>query len=204
MSVAIRCRYCGARETISEVTLKSLTHGDGVTRSCTTCRSGTPWDVVVGEATSFTGARALSEEVDQERAIRRVLIVDDDTEMLEVLTRALSRETLEVEAVTSGREALNRLIREDFDLILSDVRMPEFDGKQLYKFVEEHVPDHKDRVIFLTGDVGTESTMEFIRGVGAPCLEKPVDLTQLLKLVREKLGSRAASGMEPGTAASAS
>ena len=194
MAVAIRCRYCGARESISEVTLKSLTHGDGVIRSCGTCRSGTPWDVIIGEAVSFAGAMSMAEEVEQQRRTQRVLVVDDDTEMLEVLTRALNRESLEVEAVTSGREALNRLIREDFDLILSDVRMPEFDGKQLYKFVEEHVPDHKDRVIFLTGDVGTESTMEFIRGVGAPCLEKPVDLTQLLMLVRERLRTTAAAG----------
>ena len=216
MPVSIRCRYCGARENISETTLKSLGSGNSVVRTCITCSAGTPWDMV-GEGSTFAGARVFRRDLDEEGdeasdphvaqptsdALKpRVLLVDDDQEVLSVLAKALSAEALDVETAGSGRLALNLLVREDFDLILCDVRMPDFDGKQLFDFVCEHLPEQRDRVVFLTGDVGTESTIEFLQQAGLPYLPKPVELPRLMQVVRERLGREPrGESLVPGLAA---
>jgi CheY-like chemotaxis protein len=102
---------------------------------------------MVGEGSTFAGARVFRRDLDEEGDEAsdphvaqptsdvlkpRVLLVDDDQEVLSVLAKALSAEALDVETAGSGRLALNLLVREDFDLILCDVRMPDFDGKQLF------------------------------------------------------------------------
>lgn len=187
MQVVIRCRYCGARETLTAGEVQSLR---GLVRTCTECRAGTPWDIQGTASGAFAAARLEQNEGQSPAvtAVSRVLVVDDDSEILTIIGRALSREDLDLEMVTSGREALQRLAREDFDLILSDVRMPDFDGKQLFKFLDEHMPEQRDKVIFLTGDLGTPSTVEFFQQVGAPYLPKPLDLALLTKMVRDRLG----------------
>lgn len=205
MPVAIRCRYCGARENISEVTLKSFGTGSSVVRTCSACRAGTPWDVVAGEGTSFAGARLFGAEEAEDALVEegaeaspgpataatkpRVLLVDDDEQTLLVLSKALIASGLDVETAESGRKALNRLVREDYDLVLCDVRMPEFDGKQLFAFLREHMNELEQRVIFLTGDIGTESTAEFFQQAGVPYLPKPVDMPLLLKMIEDRLGA---------------
>jgi CheY-like chemotaxis protein len=217
--VAIRCRYCGARENINETTLKSLETGSAVIRSCSTCSAGTPWDVVAGEipSSSFAGARAFHRDEDDTESVdeteapveklatatakARVLVVDDDEEVLAVVTKALAAAGVDVDTAESGRRALNRLVREDFDLILCDVRMPEFDGKQLFDFLGEHMPEQQEHVIFLTGDGGSESTAEFFRQTGVPHLAKPIDLPQLMRMVRERLGKGPEGEQRKGWAA---
>jgi CheY-like chemotaxis protein len=195
LQVSIRCRYCGARDAISESMLASLGGRSSLVRSCSTCHAGTPWDVQGQETSSFAGAR-LADEGESGARLPRVLLVDDDTSVLEIVGRALAREALEVETASSGREALNRMVREDFDLVMCDVRMPEFDGKQLFKFIEEHLPEQKHNVIFLTGDFGTESTAEFFQQAGVPFLSKPLDLPLLVRMVRDRLGLAVALGGE--------
>lgn len=218
MPVAIRCRYCGARENISEVTLKSFGTGSSVVRSCSACRAGTPWDVVAGEGTSFAGARLFGADEDEDAggeagaeapegvvpaaAKPRVLLVDDDEQALVVLSKALIAAGLDVETAESGRKALNRLVREDYELVLCDVRMPEFDGKQLFEFLREHMTELEQRVIFLTGDIGTESTAEFFQQAGVPYLPKPVDLPLLLKMIKDRLET-GRSDRAPGTGCAA-
>lgn len=112
----------------------------------------------------------------------RVLVIDDDTATLMVLAKAFNREAYDVETASSAREALARLTRSDFDVIISDIRMPEFDGRQLFAFIEDHFPDYRSRVVFLTGDASPE-TLKFIGDSGAVHFTKPPDLRELLEVI---------------------
>jgi DNA-binding response OmpR family regulator len=77
---------------------------------------------------------------------------------------------------TSARQAVMLPARGDYDLILPDVRMSEFDGKQLFRFLDEHMPKYRNRLILLTGDTGNPETMLFLEKNRTPYLTKPLDI----------------------------
>lgn len=79
----------------------------------------------------------------------RILLAEDDRVMREYLTRALERSGYAVSAVDRGTEAIPLLENEHFDLLLTDIVMPEMDGIELAQRAGEMVPDL--RVMFITG-----------------------------------------------------
>ncbi|MEZ0241763.1 MAG: cell cycle two-component system response regulator CpdR [Sphingomonas sp.] len=79
----------------------------------------------------------------------RILLAEDDKVMREYLTRALERSGYAVSAVDRGTEALPLLQTEQFDLLLTDIVMPEMDGIELAQRAGEIAPDM--RVMFITG-----------------------------------------------------
>ncbi|MEZ0495167.1 cell cycle two-component system response regulator CpdR [Sphingomonas sp. IW22] len=79
----------------------------------------------------------------------RILLAEDDAVMREYLTRALQRAGYRVTAVDCGTAALSLIEQERFDLLLTDIVMPEMDGIELAQRSSELVPDM--RVMFITG-----------------------------------------------------
>ena len=79
----------------------------------------------------------------------RILLAEDDTSMREYLQRALQRVGYEVSAVGCGTEAMPLLETERFDLLLTDIVMPEMDGIELAQRAAEIAPEM--RVMFITG-----------------------------------------------------
>ncbi len=79
----------------------------------------------------------------------RILLAEDDQVMREYLTRALERSGYAVSAVDRGTAAIPLLQNEHFDLLLTDIVMPEMDGIELAQRAGEMVPDL--RVMFITG-----------------------------------------------------
>ncbi|MCH4893686.1 MULTISPECIES: cell cycle two-component system response regulator CpdR [unclassified Sphingomonas] len=79
----------------------------------------------------------------------RILLAEDDTAMREYLTRALERSGYAVTAVDRGTAALPLIESEPFDLLLTDIVMPEMDGIELAQRASEIVPAM--RVMFITG-----------------------------------------------------
>ena len=106
-------------------------------------------------------------------ARRTILIVDDEAEVRETLTEILTCDRHRVVAVSSGREALERMSVERYDAILTDVRMPDLDGRALYKVIEERWPGQAGRVIFVTGDTLASALRDFVSESGRPVIEKP-------------------------------
>lgn len=106
----------------------------------------------------------------------RVLIVDDERTLSELLAELLS--ALGHVPVTCGSalQALELLQEQPFDLILSDFRMPQMNGRQFYEQLRESHPHLSGRVIFVTGDVVTEETRAFLDAAGTPHLSKPFRL----------------------------
>jgi signal transduction histidine kinase len=113
----------------------------------------------------------------------RMLVVDDEPAIGRALQRTLG-EHLDVIALTSAKEALARIeAGERFEVILSDVMMPEVTGMALHQELTKIAPDQAERMIFVTGGAFTTAAREFLDRVPNPRIEKPVEATNLLAIV---------------------
>lgn len=117
----------------------------------------------------------------------RVLVVDDEAPILELVDRMLTRHGYIVEIARDGKEAIERIAHQDYDLILLDLLMPQKGGIDTYQEIVERRPELAKQVIFATGDVATSSTRAFLEETGAPFIAKPFDLSELRQLIRSKL-----------------
>ena len=104
---------------------------------------------------------------------RRVLIVDDEADVAETLRELIEREGYEVSVAGGGSDAIAALEDQDFDILLSDLRMPMMSGPELYERLREIRPEMVGRIAFVTGDTVGERMAEFLHGCGRPVLEKP-------------------------------
>jgi two-component system, cell cycle sensor histidine kinase and response regulator CckA len=116
----------------------------------------------------------------------RILIVDDDPMVGRALLRVLARDH-DVTLAMSGSVALEFLSVDNFDLILSDLMMPEMTGMDLHARLSVLFPDHARRMIFLTGGAFTPRAREFLDRIPNLHFEKPVDSLNLRSLVRDLL-----------------
>lgn len=120
--------------------------------------------------------------VDERRA---ALVVDDEPELAHALARLLEKEGFTVAAVASGRRACELLAAGDFQLVLSDLRMPELDGPGLFAWIEAHRPELAPRTGFVTGDTMGAASVRFLTRTGRPFLEKPFDRASVRRIVRD-------------------
>jgi two-component system NtrC family sensor kinase len=134
----------------------------------------------VGEAKEAEAVRALPPGI-------RVLVVDDEPHVAGVLTDLLRAQGAEVDAVSGGREALEKLEQEEYDIILSDVRMPGLDGPALYKALGARRPQLLSGFVFLTGDTLNPESAEFVEGTGALCISKPFDFDDVYRVIARAL-----------------
>jgi PAS domain S-box-containing protein len=118
---------------------------------------------------------------------KRILVVDDEPGISGVLAEVLQLDGHAVETVPNGEAALAKLQEQAYDVILSDIRMPELDGTGLYWEIERLDPGLLHRVIFLTGDTLNAGTREFLEQTGVPCLSKPFALSDVREVVQRIL-----------------
>ena len=85
----------------------------------------------------------------------------------------------------SGREALERMAAEHYDVILTDIRMPDLDGRALYREIERRWPGQAGRVVFVTGDTLASALREFVAESGRPVIEKPFLPSEVRRIVAE-------------------
>ena len=116
-----------------------------------------------------------------------ILIVDDDREMVATLEADLSRRGLATSGVTSAREALVKLSEQDFDVVLTDMRMPEMDGLELCKRVAADFPDVL--IVLLTAFGSERAAIKSIRAGAYDFITKPVEM-EVLALTLERALSR--------------
>ena len=117
--------------------------------------------------------------------MKRILVVDDSTFQRKIVTKMVTGAGYEALTAENGRECLDCLGREGFDLLLLDLNMPEMDGLQ----VLEHLTDREIGVpvIVLTADI-QESTRERCMNLGAAAvLNKPPKQAELARKVQELL-----------------
>jgi signal transduction histidine kinase len=120
---------------------------------------------------------------------KRVLVVDDEPEIAGLLVEIIAAAGHHVDVVADGAAALEQVARHHYDLLLSDAKMPAFDGVELYLALERRFPALCRRVVFLTGDVLDRTKREFLESTGAPFLMKPFDIAEVRRLVHRMLAA---------------
>lgn len=118
----------------------------------------------------------------------RVLVVDDDADILSMVRLVLERADWDVLATSSGEEAIEYLRNEDFDVVVSDLRMPGTDGLGIIDAVERNSPN--TMAIIVSSDVTVDSAVEVLRAGAYHFLKKPVDFPELLSVVRQAYETR--------------
>ena len=115
---------------------------------------------------------------------RHVLIVDDEETIRRALNRFYSRRGWMVTEAPDGACALGHLldVSETFDLVISDVKMPEMSGIELHAALQESRPDLLERVVFCTGEAESAAVASFVAETGCTILLKPFDLKSLAVL----------------------
>jgi PAS domain S-box-containing protein len=119
----------------------------------------------------------------------KVLVVDDEPAICQLLAGVLTREGHSVDTVGDAEAALEKMQRERFSVVLLDIRMKGMDGFRLYEEMGKIAQSLQKRVIFITGDTLAPDTREFLAKTESPYLGKPFDLRQLRKMVNETLAS---------------
>lgn len=119
---------------------------------------------------------------------KRILIVDDELLLLYSLKRMLD-DIYDVTIANGGKKAIDIINqqKENFDLIISDVSMPEINGVNLYLYVAQHHPGLEKHIIFMTGGPLSTYLDDFFMTNKALCLSKPFEYEQLRKIVRDCL-----------------
>lgn len=105
---------------------------------------------------------------------QRILVVDDEVEVAEVFAEILESVGHDVEIAHGGLAGLEALRQRDFDLIISDLRMPDLDGRALSERAEALKPGLSRRFLFLTGDTLSPMARDFLADGARPHLEKPI------------------------------
>jgi signal transduction histidine kinase len=113
----------------------------------------------------------------------RILVVDDEPMMGSVMRRMLSAEH-DVTSLTSARAAQELITAgERYDVILSDLMMPEITGMDLYETLVKIAPEQAERIVFMTGGAFTGRARDFLNKVRNPRVDKPFDLNTLRALI---------------------
>ncbi|MFI5328531.1 MAG: ATP-binding protein [Candidatus Rokuibacteriota bacterium] len=116
---------------------------------------------------------------------RRVLVVDDEPAIVEMVTTVLDDQGWRVDVASGGRAALERLQQTRYDLVLSDVRMPEGDGADFYRAAVAQQKELAKRFLFMTGDTANEDAWRVLQATRAPVLSKPFTPQALLHAVEQ-------------------
>lgn len=118
----------------------------------------------------------------------KILVVDDEEDLRDILHAALVEEGYAVEVAKDGVEAVERLAVTDYDLIVSDIRMPRLGGIELLQEARARWPTTE--VVLVTGYASAETEMEARRLGAFGWLEKPVELDDLLATVSRAVTHR--------------
>jgi two-component system NtrC family sensor kinase len=116
----------------------------------------------------------------------RVLLIDDEPQLLRAMRRLLSRADIQVEIAPSGQDAQRLLATDrDFDVVLCDLMMPDILGMDLHAWLTEQDAALARRVVFLTGGTYTPRAQEYLDEVGNPVLSKPLPRDQLVAAIQD-------------------
>jgi signal transduction histidine kinase len=164
------------------------TAGIGTTFRITLPASEQPIALAFDPALIRLDAPCVSVNGEQDGTRLRALVVDDESYITGLVQEALRvRMGLFVQRVSSSREALDHLAAGNYDVVVSDIRMPGFDGFELFAWICRHRPELRDKFMFITGDSGSAELDGRIEALRVPVLRKPFSIEDLLMNCRRIL-----------------
>jgi len=122
---------------------------------------------------------------------RHVLVAEDEPALLEIYDRVLRAAGATVTLARDGEEAWTCIAEDDsdYDLIVTDLLMPNLNGRQLYERTAEERPDLLRRFVFTTGDLAREDTVEFLEGLPNRILSKPLQMETVRRVLSQAIGA---------------
>jgi CheY-like chemotaxis protein len=119
-----------------------------------------------------------------------VLVVDDEPGVASVLAEMCAGEGHRVDTAVDGFDALAMIEGTDYDVIITDVKMPRLDGPGLYQAVQGRRPELLSRFAFITGDLLNPATARFFEEARVLYLRKPFNVDDVRELLRKVIAAR--------------
>ena len=116
---------------------------------------------------------------------KKTLVIDDEQIVLDSVSQILTDENYKVDISLSGREGLNQALQRDYDIVLTDIRMPDIGGMRVLRDIKRAKPSLP--VIIITGYATVQSAIQSMKLGAADYLEKPFEPEHLLKAVASAL-----------------
>jgi signal transduction histidine kinase/CheY-like chemotaxis protein len=124
------------------------------------------------------GEAVFEEKVEPVKGMK-ILVVDDEPFIRQMLTQMLGEVGYQVETAGDANSALSKIKQTSYNLILLDVKMPGMSGIEIYHRIEEMAGSLEKKVIIITGDVIGKDTKNFLSQTKTPFITKPFDMAKL-------------------------
>ena len=186
--VVLKCGLCSVQKdfVLNMSQIRRLVEAYPLQLHCSYCSSPQLWSPTEPIQLADPAAAQLGRT-------KSILLVDDDDLILKLLQKVLESWDVTIDISFNGKEALAKLASRNFDLMICDVQMPEMNGEELFKHIQENALLSPQRIIFLTGDKRSQ-VKEFLDTSGCYYLFKPIQFMDFSSHVQAVLMNE--SGME--------
>jgi signal transduction histidine kinase/ActR/RegA family two-component response regulator len=189
-SIALKAASPASR---AEQLQKSSMAGSRPSSSTASSRNGTPdadsaarWRSSFGPTLATESAQGTARQLPElalrevsRRRSNRILVVEDEPTVARLISDVLEDDGFQVDVLLDGQEALRQAERETYDLAICDMRMPGLDGQHFYKALVQAGNSLSQRFLFVTGDVVSAHTNDFMRAHHLPHVAKPFRMEEL-------------------------
>jgi len=130
-----------------------------------------------------------SQSNNQSESRLNVLIIDDNEQITKMISSFLDLSNHDCTIVNDGKDGLELIKTKQYDSIVLDLAMPEFDGYEILDTLKNEDPSQMSKIIILTASSITLETVKKFKELGvSSCLQKPVDIDQLLSKITSVTG----------------
>ena len=141
-----------------------------------------------------TATAGRQSNADANASEARILVVDDESDVADLIADILKMQGYTVAHASSGKTALELLRGGDFNVVLSDLNMPEMDGRGLFDAIRSEFPHLLNGIAFITGDAMGLASQKFLAEANCLFVEKPISPAELRGVIQQLLASQETGG----------
>ena len=118
-------------------------------------------------------------------SMKQILIADDESHVIRILAQALKREGYAIRFVSNGEAALQQILEQPPDVLITDIQMPRMTGDELCRRIGEQLPDRRFLIFVLTSRTELEHRQWSRRFDNLVFLEKPLSVRRLITMLND-------------------
>jgi signal transduction histidine kinase/ActR/RegA family two-component response regulator len=141
----------------------------------------------IDDAGIFPQLKSQAPEFEKLIRDKRILIVDDEQYILDFFVEIFRMYPMRVDTAGDGREAVKKLTQNNYDLVITDFKMPLMSGRELFHWIRENQPHLTERIIFVTGDTVSTETRSFFEQHCCYYLAKPFKIEEVKEAIQQVL-----------------